>query len=235
MATAVRQSGADSRFQRVVPDPVQVPLWLDLPAVVVSALGGALVGARRHFDLFGIIGLGLVTGLSGGLIRDILLNQLPVALKSPWYIVAALAASVVIVVSARLVDRAIVLLIVLEAAALGLYGVTGINKTLALGLGMWPAVLVGLVAALGGGALRDISTANPPEIFQKGGQLFATAALAGLVAYLVAWNLGASEVETAIIGTAVTFVVRILAWRFNWVLPGPLQVPGGSETQTGNR
>ncbi len=219
----------------MVPDPVQVPLWLDLPAVVVSALGGALVGARRHFDLFGIIGLGLVTGLSGGLIRDMLLNQLPVALKSPWYILAALAASTVIVLVAHLIDRALTLLIVLDAAALGLYGVTGINKTLALGLGMWPAVLVGLIAALGGGALRDISTANPPEIFRKGGQLYATAVLAGLVAYLIAWNLGANEVETAIIGTAVTFVVRILAWHFNWVLPGPLQVPGGSETQAGSK
>lgn len=222
------RSAAASSFHRVVPDPVQVPLWLDLPAVVVSALGGALVGARRHFDLFGIIGLGLVTGLSGGLIRDILLNQLPVALKSPWYILAALVASLVIVLSARLVDRALVLLIVLDAAAIGLYGVTGINKTLALGLGMWPAVFVGLIAALGGGALRDISTANPPEIFRKGGQLYATAVFAGLMAYLIAWNLGANEIETAVIGTAVTFTVRMLAWRFNWVLPGPLQVPGGS-------
>jgi uncharacterized membrane protein YeiH len=93
---------------------------------------------------------------------------------------------------------------------------------------MWPAVLVGLIAALGGGALRDISTANPPEIFRKGGQLYATAVFAGLIAYLIAWNLGASEIETAVIGTAVTFIVRILAWRFNWVLPGPLQIPGGS-------
>jgi uncharacterized membrane protein YeiH len=55
------------------------------------------------------------------------------------------------------------------------------------------------------------------------------------VAYLIAWNLGANEVETAIIGTAVTFVVRILAWHFNWVLPGPLQVPGGSEAQAGSK
>lgn len=216
----------------MVPDPVQVPLWLDLPAVVVSALGGALVGARRHFDVFGIIGLGLVTGLSGGLLRDILLNQLPVAVKSPWYILGALAASIVIVLIARLVDRAIVLLIVLDAAAIGLYGVTGINKTLALGLGMWPAILIGLIAALGGGALRDIATARPPEIFRRGGQLYATAVFAGLIAYLIAWKSGASEVTTALIGTAVTFIVRMLAWRLNWVLPGPLQVPGASHEAT---
>lgn len=217
----------------MVPDPVQVPLWLDLPAVVVSALGGALIGARRHFDIFGVIGLGLLTGLGGGLIRDILLNQLPVALKSPWYIVAALLASIVIVLSAKRIDQLLGLLVVLDAAAIGLYATTGINKTLAIGLGAWPAILVGLVAALGGGALRDVATANPPEIFRKGGQLYATAVLAGLIAYLIAWEAGADEILTAVIGTGVTFVVRILAWKFNWVLPGPLQVPGGESAEAG--
>ena len=215
----------------VIPDPVSVPLWLDLPAVVVSALGGALVASRAGFDLSGVFGLGLLTGLGGGILRDLLLNQVPVAIESPEYIIAAVLASALIAISARAVDRMIALVIVLDAAALGLYGVTGINKTLALGFDAWSAVLVGLVAALGGGALRDLATARPPEIFRKGGQLYATAALVGLLAYLVAWWITDDEVIAAVVGVGSTFVVRILAWRLNWVLPGPLQVPGGEDTR----
>jgi len=177
-----------------------------------------------------VFGLGLLTGLGGGILRDLLLNQVPVALESPEYIIAAVIASALIAVSAKVVDRYIALVIVLDAAALGLYGVTGINKALAFGLGAWSGVLVGLVAALGGGALRDVATARPPQIFRKGGQLYATAVLIGLLGYLIAWWTTKDEVTAAIAGVGITFTVRILAWRFNWVLPGPLQVPGGEET-----
>jgi uncharacterized membrane protein YeiH len=210
----------------VIPDPVSVPLWLDLPAVVVSALGGAAVASRAGFDLSGVFGLGLITGLGGGILRDLLLNEVPVALESPEYIIAAILASAVIALSSGLVERAVVLLIVLDAAALGLYGVTGINKALALDFSAWSAVLVGMVAALGGGAFRDLATARPPEIFRKGGQLYATAVLIGLIAYLIAWWILSDEVVAAIVGVGVTFAVRVIAWRMNLILPGPRQVPG---------
>lgn len=188
------------------------------------------MASRAGFDLSGVFGLGLLTGLGGGILRDLLLNQVPVAIESPEYIIAAVLAAALIAVSARAIDRMTGLLIVLDAAALGLYGMTGINKTLAFGFDAWSAVLVGLVAALGGGALRDLATARPPEIFRKGGQLYATAVLVGLLAYLVAWWTTGDEVIAAIVGVGITFVVRVLAWRLNWVLPGPLQVPGGDDT-----
>jgi len=212
----------------VIPDPVTVPLWLDLPAVVVAALGGALVASRAGFDLSGVFGLGLLTGLGGGILRDLLLNDVPVALTSPEYIIAAIIAAAVIALIADLVDRAVVLLIVLDAAALGLYGVTGINKALALDFSAWSAVLVGMIAALGGGALRDVATARSPEIFRKGGQLYATAVLIGLIAYLITWWIFKDEISAAIVGVLVTFVVRVLAWRLNLILPGPRQVPGAA-------
>lgn len=210
-----------------------MPLWLDLPAVVVSALGGALVASRAGFDLSGVFGLGLLTGLGGGILRDLLLNRVPVALESPEYIIAAVLASLLIALIGGSVDRFMSLVIVLDAAALGLYGVTGINKTLALGFDAWSAILVGMVAALGGGALRDVATARPPEIFRKGGQLYATAVLIGLMAYLIAWWTLNDEILAAVAGVTVTFAVRILAWKLNVVLPGPLQVPGNTTDPQG--
>ena len=215
----------------MIPNPVSVPLWLDLPAVVVAALGGALVASRAGFDLSGVFGLGLLTGLGGGVLRDLLLNEVPVALTSPEYIIAAIIAAAVIALSAELVDRAVVLLILLDAAALGLYGVTGINKALALDFSAWSAVLVGMIAALGGGVLRDVATARSPEIFRKGGQLYATAVLIGLIAYLITWWIFKDEISAAIVGVLVTFVVRVLAWRLDLILPGPRQVPGSEVSQ----
>ncbi|MEI6663229.1 MAG: TRIC cation channel family protein [Actinomycetes bacterium] len=205
--------------------PVQTPIWLDMSAVVVAALGGSIVAVRARFDITGVIALGLISGLGGGLLRDVLLNQLPVALKSPWYIIAAFAAASVVAVTATQVQRFVALFILLDAAALGLYGITGANKALSNGLGVAPALLVGMIAAIGGGALRDVATAQPPSIFKRGGQLYATAALAGLIAYAIAWDAGLPTTESLIGSAAIIFVLRVAAWRRNWVLPGPIDAP----------
>jgi len=203
--------------------PVQTPIWLDMSAVVVAALGGSLVAVRERFDLTGILGLGLITGLGGGLLRDLLLNQLPVALKSPWYIIAAVSVSAVVAVLASQVERLTGVLLVLDAAALGLYGVTGINKALANGLGIAPGILIGLIAAVGGGALRDVATARPPAVFLHGGPLYATASLAGLAGYAIGWSAGLPAMPIAIASAAITFALRLAAWRRNWILPRAIE------------
>jgi uncharacterized membrane protein YeiH len=208
----------------VIPDPVQTPLWLDLAAVTTSALGGSLVAVRAKFDVSGVVALGILTGLGGGLLRDILLNQLPVAIKSPWYILAAVLASAAVAVLAHQLTKLAWLLLIFDAAALGLYGVTGANKALANGISPVPAVLVGLIAGLGGGVICDLMTTKPPAIFQRG-HLYATAAFAGLVFYVAAIKLGAPADETAIGAVLAIFGLRIVARSRDWVVPQPVDVP----------
>lgn len=208
----------------MIPDPVQTPLWLDLAAVTTSALGGSLVAVRAKFDVSGVVALGILTGLGGGLLRDILLNQLPVAIKSPWYILAAVVASAAVAVLAHQLTKLAWLLLIFDAAALGLYGVTGANKALANGISPVPAVLVGLIAGLGGGVICDLMTTKPPAIFQRG-HLYATAAFAGLVLYVAAIKLGAPADETAIGAVLVIFGLRIVARSRDWVVPQPVDVP----------
>jgi uncharacterized membrane protein YeiH len=60
------------------------PLWIELPAVIVGALAGALFAQRRGLDVIGILALALVSGLGGGMIRDILLARVPLALRDAW-------------------------------------------------------------------------------------------------------------------------------------------------------
>jgi uncharacterized membrane protein YeiH len=208
----------------VILDPVQTPLWLDLAAVTASALGGSLIAVRAKFDVTGVVALGILTGLGGGLLRDILLNQLPVALKNPWYIVAAVIASAAVAVLAHQMTKLAWLLLLFDAAALGLYGVTGANKALANGISPVPAILVGLIAGLGGGVISDLMTAKPPAIFQRG-HLYATAAFAGLILYVAAIELGAPANETAIVAAVVIFGLRIAARSRDWKAPQPVDVP----------
>ena len=116
---------------------------LDLAGVSANALLGGAAARSRRLDLFGYVVIGLVAGLGGGVIRDLLLQQgPPAALVNPVYIPAALAGTglaFILDISGRGWGR---VLIVLDAVALSLWAAAGAQKTLTAGLGWLPAVLL---------------------------------------------------------------------------------------------
>ena len=63
---------------------VAVPSWLDLATVIVGALAGIIVARERHLDLVGFVGLGLLGGLGGGLIRDVTSDGASVVATVPY-------------------------------------------------------------------------------------------------------------------------------------------------------
>src|SRR5436190_20299532 len=71
------------------------PLWIELPAVIAGALAGALFAQKRGLDIIGILALALVSGLGGGIIRDVLLSRIPLALRESWYLLAVAGAALV--------------------------------------------------------------------------------------------------------------------------------------------
>ena len=76
-----------------MPEPLfAIPLWIDLVAVAIGAIQGAMFAGRftdRRMDLLGISIIGITVGLGGGLLRDILLGGVPAALLSNWYLPVA--------------------------------------------------------------------------------------------------------------------------------------------------
>ena len=49
---------------------MSLPAWLDLASVAVGGISGALVAKERKLDPIGFIGLSMLCGLGGGLVRD---------------------------------------------------------------------------------------------------------------------------------------------------------------------
>lgn len=130
---------------------------LDLIGVFINALLGGSVARRRELDLFGYVVIGTVSGLGGGLIRDVLLQHgPPLALTNPLYIPIALAGAVVAFLLAFTEEDWSRFFYVLDAIALCVWAAAGAQRTLATGLAWLPAVLLGTVTAVGGGATRDL-------------------------------------------------------------------------------
>ena len=51
---------------------------LDLMGTFAFAISGALVAAKKDFDLFGVVMIAFVTAVGGGMLRDILIDAHPI-------------------------------------------------------------------------------------------------------------------------------------------------------------
>jgi uncharacterized membrane protein YeiH len=198
--------------------PFQLPLLVDLVAVVLLAATGAIEAMRKRYDLIGVLVLALVTGLGGALLRDGLFLQggPPAALRDGRYLLAVLAGAVVGVLFARWFERLRLVVAIVDALGLGLYGVYGAQKALLAGLPLVAAVFIGTVNAVGGGLARDVLVREEPMLFRPG-QFYALAALGGVTAFVAldAWSGGTTHLA-ATVGVVLTLLLRFGSIRLGW-------------------
>jgi uncharacterized membrane protein YeiH len=76
-------------------NPVQI---FDAAGLVLFAVAGASKALAYGLDPVMAIVLGMVTGIGGGMVRDLLLAEIPTVLRAELYAVAALAAAAVVVI-----------------------------------------------------------------------------------------------------------------------------------------
>jgi uncharacterized membrane protein YeiH len=198
---------------------------LDLVGVFVFALSGALLAVRRRFDLVGIVALATVTGLGGGLLRDVLLGEAPpAALRDQRYLVAPVVAALVVAVGHRTIERVERPVLVFDAAGLGLFCVVGTAVALDRGLGVVASVLLGVITAVGGGVLRDVLAREVPSVFKADSALYAVPATLGALAVALVWSQDLFGAVTAALIASAVFGLRLLAMHFHWRAPAALRI-----------
>lgn len=200
---------------------MELSLVLNLLGTFFFAISGSLLAARRGFDLVGSLVLGSLTGLGGGVVRDVVLGVPPTAFTEPIYLAAPLAAALLVYFLFSGVERFPRTLLIFDAAGLGLFCTTGTVKALDAGMNPVAAVLLGVATGIGGGLLRDVVANRDPELFNPK-QLYAVPALAGAAVIAVVWTLGAYSFLTALIVAAGVFALRVGSLRFKWRAPGAI-------------
>lgn len=204
-------------------EPLQLPLAVDLTAVVVGALAGAGVAVRERLDVVGGLILAVATGLGGGIVRDLLLGQRPVAMSNGAYLPTVAAAAVVGLLFASLLHRARRLVLLFDAFALGLFTVVGVEKALLAGLPSAAAVFVGACAAVSGGIIADLLSGRPVTVVRRG-PWYATAALVGASLYLLVSTAGAPSRVSEALCFAVVVGMRLVSLRWGVQNPESLDV-----------
>lgn len=196
-------------------------LALDLTGTFAFALNGALTAVRAaRLDIIGVITLGMITALGGGIIRDILLDDLPPATFRDWrYLAVAATGALIAFAFAMRLDRIARPIEVLDAVGLSVFAVTGASKAMEFGLGPAQAVILGAVTAVGGGTLRDTLVRRIPSVMSEG--IYAIPALVGAVITVLAIEVGVYGLVAAIVAATACFLIRLLGVHFNLDAPRP--------------
>jgi uncharacterized membrane protein YeiH len=200
------------------------PEWLDLSAVMVGALFGALTAVDRKLDLIGAIGLGILVGLGGGLIRDTIMQVGNVYMvRSTLAVPCAIIAACVVFFFSSLFSRMTSLTSWIDIISVGLFAASGTDKPITYSMTFVTCILLGTITGVGGGMLRDIFLGDVPQIFRRG-NLYALCAVAGSITYYVLVYAGVVKVVAAFACVFITCLLRWASLRFNILSPANIDL-----------
>ncbi|MCV7285391.1 trimeric intracellular cation channel family protein [Mycolicibacterium wolinskyi] len=203
---------------------------LNYLGIAVFASSGAMVAIRKGFDLFGIAALGIMTGVGGGVVRDLFLNISPPTSIQHWpNVTVALVATAVATLTARLFIRMRRSVLTLDAIGMGFFATSGAAIAVDHGASWFAAALIGMTTAIGGGIIRDVLAREVPMLLGPD-ELYAVPAMLGAAAYAVIDYFGPQWVGL-VVGTVLATVLRLAGLVFHWRLPtGPADLIVRGET-----
>lgn len=202
---------------------------VEIIGTIAFASSGAMVAVRKRLDLFGIIVLGVITAVGGGMLRDLMIGNIPPNMfRNPVYVLVAFLTVLVLfllfrcwpfLLGSRYIEGYEKIMNILDAIGLGAFTVIGIDTGVEAGYGDYHFLIIflGVITGIGGGILRDIMAGETPYVLKK--HIYACASIAGACLYVVLLQVTRSD--SAMIGSALLVVaIRILASHFRWDLPG---------------
>ena len=185
----------------------------------VFAISGALAAGRKHLDLLGVVVIAMVTAIGGGTTRDLLLDRPIFWISQPsflWVIVVSALVTILWTRRLRPPERA---LAIADALGLALFAISGAQIAERLGMPGVVCVIMGTITGVAGGIIRDVLTNEIPMVLRRG-QIYATAAIAGISVYLMLRAFAGVDATLAALAGMVTIaVLRISAIVWDWTLP----------------
>ena len=201
---------------------------MELIGTVAFAVSGSLVAISCSLDLFGVLIIGCITAVGGGIMRDILIQNLPPNIFSNLGVLAlAVLTSLVVFCIAYIKRKSFVELKekidhinnIFDALGLAAFSVTGVGVAVssAHGDNIVLAVTLGMLTGVGGGVLRDVLVNEKPYILTK--HIYAVASILGSILYYAVSVYMNRQVLGAILAYFVTVAIRLLAAKYHWNLP----------------
>lgn len=191
---------------------------IDLLGTLAFAISGASKAIYYKLDWLGLLVMAIVTGVGGGITRDLLLGSTPpLALQNPNYIMVCIAGAFLTLVVQKRFRFFMKFVLIIDALGLGFFTAVGASKAAQMESGALAIVLLAMITAAGGGLIRDILVSEIPQVLRS--DFYATAALLGGLLFLGLQNTTFSFPTQILITTFFTFIIRLIAIRQKFNLP----------------
>ena len=194
---------------------------IDLVAATINAFAAALLvlspGRDRGFTVAGVLVLGIIGGIASGMVRDIVLNDVPAALLNPWYLIVCTAAAAAAIVLHGRADagRRRSVLMFAGVLAVSWYAAVATSKAHAESIPFPGAIVVGVIGGTASRWLIDVASGIPPFHLLHGASFVGGPVLVAIV-YLIATEVGLPIWPATLIAVAVGALLRLAAIRRGW-------------------
>lgn len=202
---------------------------LEIIGTIAFAVSGAVVAIKKETDIFGVVFIAITTAVGGGILRDLIIGNLPpIAFQNYEYVFAAAVTGLGIFMYAYIrrdknnhqhweaIDR---INNIFDAIGLGAFTVIGMNTAIMAHLGdnMFLVIFLGMITGIGGGIIRDSLVGDIPFVLTE--KVYAVASMLGAICYYLLYWMGINLTFCAIVGIVVIFAIRMISSKFNWHLP----------------
>jgi uncharacterized membrane protein YeiH len=193
--------------------------FLDLFGTMAFAVTGAIKAVEHKLDIFGVIFLAAITGLAGGIIRDVVLGKIPPSgISEISYASIAIVTAVAVFFLYHRIKSQMGLFLTFDAVGLGVFTIIGATIALSIyGFNVLLMVFAGMITAIGGGIIRDALVNETPLVFRK--ELYASISFVGVLLYNLLLYEGINLEIASIVCIIFITVFRIMAIHYRWNLP----------------
>ena len=207
---------------------------INIIGIISFSAAGAMIAIDKENDLFGVVLMSVMTCFGGGIMRDMIAGHsigrmLPIFFTDMKMeiIVCIITAFIVFLLAMRFKSKYVEeeesvekINNILDALGIGVFTTLGTYAYLEFGL--FVSVTMGVITAVGGGAIRDVFLRSVPMILHK--RVYAIPCiLGGIIYYLIAEVLMKGKEASFTVATIccilLIFITRMLATYFKWNIP----------------
>ncbi len=189
---------------------------INLIGIVAFAISGSLKAIKDGLDLLGIAVLGISTALGGGIIRDVIINTIPISFISKENMIFALFGLLIgiLIYKVEGIENSMLILI---SDAIGLAAFTGAMIAYKAGVNVFGIIILSTITGVGGGIISDTLLGKIPSVLKD--DFYASCSIIGATLFYIFIKFGANMTFSTAICVLSVFIIRILAIIFDWRLP----------------
>lgn len=193
---------------------------MNIIGLLAFAITGSLKAIKEGLDLLGITVLGVTTALGGGITRDLMINNVPNALKSITDMSVALIGVWIAIVIYKIAKSDIsnrYYVLIPDAIGLSAFTTTGAIIAYNADVSFFGIVILATLTGVGGGVISDLLLGKIPSVLRD--DFYASCSIIGSIGFYISIFISNDLLISSIVCSLLVLMFRVVAILYDWKLP----------------